>query len=105
MHMRQSPSLLSFIIIAAGLAAAGYLAGDGYFRARTLDRTVVVKGLAEREVPADIAIWPIRFVVASNDIEALYDTIDGQTKRINQFLLERGFSEEEIGISPPPACH
>ena len=82
--MRQSPGLASFIVIAIGLAAAGYLAGDGYFRARTLDRTVVVKGLAEREVPADVAIWPIRFVTAGNNLEALYDTIDGQASRVKR---------------------
>lgn len=99
--MRQSPGLISFIVIALGLAASGYLAGDGFLRARKLDRTVVVKGLSEREVPADVAIWPVRFVTAGNNLEALYDTIDSQSKRVTAFLQERGFSEEEIGVAAP----
>lgn len=99
--MRREIGLIHFIILALGLAAAGYLAGDGYFSAKKLDRTVVVKGLAEREVPADIAIWPVRFVSADNSLAALYQTLDAQTKTVTEFLRNRGFSEEEISVGPP----
>lgn len=93
--------LVSAVVLALGLALAGYLAGDGYYRARTLDRTVVVKGLAEREVPADVAIWPIRFVNAGNDLESLFRTVERQTRQVVEFLEARGFTESEIGITPP----
>ena len=39
------------------------------------ERTVVVKGLSEKEVPANIVIWPIAFTEASNDLTELYEQI------------------------------
>ncbi len=50
---------LRAIIIALGIATAGLLAGNGFARGRSSDRYVTVKGVAEKEVRADFAIWPL----------------------------------------------
>ena len=42
-------------ILALGLIAGGYLLGDGLTRAREADRSVTVRGLAEKDVMADLA--------------------------------------------------
>lgn len=99
--MRREIGLFHIVVLAAGIAAAGYLAGDGYYRARTLDRTVVVKGLAENEVPADIAIWPIRLVVADNSLETLYQRLENQARTVMEFLADQGFNESEISVGAP----
>jgi hypothetical protein len=75
--------------------------GDGFFQARALERTVEVKGLAEREVPADTAIWPLQFVVAGNDLEPLLDQLESQGKQVRAFLTLRGFGAEEISAGAP----
>jgi len=55
------------IILAVGIVVAGWAAGAGFARARLGDRFVTVKGFSEREVRADLAIWPLRVVASGND--------------------------------------
>jgi len=45
-----------------------------------MDRTVTVKGLAEREVQANIAIWPLKFNEANNDLNQLYSEIQRKSE-------------------------
>jgi hypothetical protein len=58
-NMISALFLGAFICI--GLIALGYQLSKGIIYIKSLDRTVTVKGLSEREVPANIAIWPITF--------------------------------------------
>ena len=59
------------MFILLGLSSLGYLLSDAAIRVKEYERTVTVKGLSEREYPADIVIWPIRFTEAGNDLTAL----------------------------------
>ncbi len=87
--------------LCAGLIAFGYLLSNGAVRFKEMERTVTVKGLAEREVPANIAIWPIEFNDAQNDLNQLYSEIQRKTGLIVDFLKINGFAEGEILISQP----
>jgi hypothetical protein len=87
--------------ILAGLAALGLLLGNAAMRVKSLERTVIVKGLSEREVPADVAIWPLAFREASNDLNALFETIQRKNSQITAFLDGHGIRKEAITISPP----
>lgn len=88
-------------LLALGLALAGYSIGNGFVAARQVDRSVEVKGLAERDVTADTAIWPLQFVVAGDDLEALVAKIETQRAAVTAFLLAQGFTAEEISVSAP----
>ena len=94
-------NLSAALLVAVGIAAAGYLIGQGFVEARTADRSVEVKGLAEREALADTAIWPLQIIVAGNDLQALLDQIDVQSGQVEAFLRASGFSSEEISIGAP----
>lgn len=85
----------------AGLVALGLLLGNAAMRVKSLERTVVVKGLSEREVPADIAIWPLAFQEASNDLNDLFETIQRKNALIVEFLVGHGIARDAITISPP----
>ncbi|HUF08196.1 MAG TPA: SIMPL domain-containing protein [Rhodothermales bacterium] len=93
--------LFAALILAAGIAAGGYLAGQGIVDSKALDRTVTVKGLAEREVPADVAIWPIRFVLAGDDLDALYTDVEKKLEVVLVFLRTTGFDEQEVSVAAP----
>ena len=99
--MTESARLASAIVLALGIAAGGYFAGEGLLKARQLDRSVTVKGLAEQEHPADIAIWPIRFVRPGNNLEALVIALEDDAKRVVTFLVEDGFERDELTVNPP----
>src|SRR3989338_7018704 len=61
---------------------------------------VEVKGLSEKIVKADVAIWSINFDVKSNNIDSLYADIEKNTSAINSFLLDKGFDASEINVAP-----
>lgn len=61
---------------------------------------VEVKGLSERIVKADVAIWSMNFEVKSNDVDSLYASIEKNTSTINSFLLAKGFEASEINVAP-----
>jgi len=89
------------VFIFLGLAALGYLLGKSAIQFKEYERSVAVKGLAEKEYPADIVLWPIQFTVADNDLTSLYNTLEANTGRIRAFLKERGIQDSEINASPP----
>lgn len=73
-------------IIAVGLALAGLFVGAGFARARSADRFVTVKGISEREVKADLAIWPLRIVAASDDLTSANAQLQSSLEKIRTFL-------------------
>ena len=89
------------IFIFLGLTSLGFLLGRSIIKVKNLERTVVVKGLAEKEVSANIALWPIKFSEANNSLSKLYNKLEKDKKIIIKFLEQNGFSENEITISQP----
>jgi hypothetical protein len=92
---------IAALILAIGIAIAGISIGIGVYKGRAADRYVTVKGLAEREVKADLAIWPITFRVTSNDLASLRTGIEDGRIAVTQFLKDAGFNENVIANSVP----
>ena len=88
-------------LLALGLAAAGALVGNALYRARAAERIVTVKGLSEREVPADLVIWPVVFSVTGGDLAGLQARVEEDAATIRAFLSELGFEESEMSLSAP----
>jgi len=95
------PLVSAAVIIAAGIALGGYLAGQGLVESRLGDRTVIVKGLSERPVSADLALWPIRFAVTGDDLNDVQQRAQADAEKVKSFLTGQGFPEEEIRIESP----
>lgn len=86
-------------IVALGLAIGGYAMGNGLVRARHADRAVTMRGLAERDVTADLATWTLAYSVNGSDMAELQRRIDADTASINAFLKARGFTDKEIATT------
>lgn len=94
------PALLLGLAIGLGVAVGGYYIGHGLEVARSADRYVTVKGLAEREVKADLAIWPLVFVVTADDLTVLQKLADASEQKIRTFLGE-DFTGDSVTVSAP----
>lgn len=102
--MKQENTLSAFLLGASiflGLSVLGYLLAGAAIHFKEYERSVTVKGLSERELPADIVIWPIVFTEASNELGGLYASIDDSTKKIREFLIAKGIDSSEITASTP----
>ena len=97
---RPGLRLLAALCVGLGLAAAGYLVGQGMERFRMADRGITVKGLAERDVPADHALWNLNFRRASNDPAQVQAALAQDREKVLAFLREQGFEPAEIDVMP-----
>ena len=61
---------------------------------------VEVKGLSEKIVKADVAIWSLNFESKSSNIDLLYADIEKNIASIKGFLKEKGFEDSEINVAP-----
>lgn len=77
---------------------AGYFIGNSFLQAKSLDRSVSVKGLSEKEVISDLAIWPITIKVAGNNLTEVNNKIELDRNTVISFLTDQGFKPEEIEI-------
>jgi hypothetical protein len=83
-------------IMAAGLVAGGYLLGDGLLRARMADRSVTVRGLAERDVLADLATWTISYSGTASNLADAQASVDRDTAQLRDFFTELGFPDDAL---------
>lgn len=94
-------SLIAGLLVAIGLALAGWFAGQGMAKLRTADRYVTVKGSAEKIVDADLLVWPLSQTVGGNELDTVQAQLNANTATIRSFLGGAGFKDDEIVISPP----
>lgn len=88
-------------IIAAGIIILGLCIKSGFDGFTNKDRKVTVKGLAEKEVPADKVTWPIQTKELGNDLPELYTRINSTTARVKEFLKSNGIKDSEISVNAP----
>ena len=88
------------VCLLVGLALAGHFIGKGTARFKSDTRTVTVKGLVEKEVKADQAIWTLRFRNASEDLKEAHGKILSDREAAVAFLKNQGFKDEEISRQP-----
>lgn len=98
---RSSSAFILGALLCFGLAMLGYLLAKAATDFKQFERSVTVKGLSEREQPADIVIWPIQFTAADNDLTSLYNTIEKHSQQIKTFLQQNDIAAADISLSPP----
>lgn len=85
-------------LVALGLVGGGALIGQGVVNARAGDRAVTVRGLAERDVVADLAVLPIRFTASGEVLSEVQARIDGDLAIVRQFLKAQGYPDSAVDL-------
>lgn len=90
--------VMSVTLLALGVVLGGFFPGYYYYHAKMDSNTVLVKGLAEMNVKADLAVWNIKFVVTGNDVVKAQQEMAAQTVVVKNFLLKNQIAENEISV-------
>ena len=85
-------------LLAFGLIVGGWVLGSQIKATRLSDRYVTVKGLVERKVKSDLAIWPLTYKEAGDDLASLYAKTEADKKTVLQFLADQGIASSEIEL-------
>lgn len=96
LEMRDKVLLGGAALLAFGTIAGGYLLGDGLKRAKAADRSVTVRGLAEKDVTADLATWSISYSATGFDLPTVRAEIDNNTKELQGYFNSLGFKPGEL---------
>ena len=88
------PAVIVGLCLVVGLALGGYFVGKGAMRFRSDSRVVTVKGLVEREVKADQAVWTLGLRRASESLQDAHTRISADRDAAVAFLRKQGFAED-----------
>ena len=86
MEKSKLSTIIFAVLIAGGIALAGYFIGQTMYNAKVAINTATVKGLAERVVESDRADWTILYAVGSTKREDIPASFMHKQKKIKKLL-------------------
>lgn len=92
----SNSNVLSGALIGAGLALAGLFVANGLGAMRQGPSVVSVRGVAERDVTADLATWTIATQANGSDLAIVQGKADADAEAVRAFLVANGFTAAEI---------
>jgi hypothetical protein len=94
---RSSYAVLG-ISLAIGLVLRGWALGVEIRAAKLDNRSATVKGLVERDVKSDAAVWPLGYKEAENDLAGVYSKMEADKSAVLQLLAAQGIRPSEIEV-------
>lgn len=95
----------SFVVLGLslvlGLSIFGVQVGRAVRTGREFDRFLTVKGLSEREVKANLALWPIRISAAAESLDTLKSEMETNRTLVMAYLHDSGIDAADIKLGLP----
>lgn len=88
--MNTFGKIVSLGLVLLTVLGVAYLLRDGMRDFDGKNRAVVVRGLSEREVKADMAIWPFMLTATDNDLATAQNILEVQEAAVRNFLKDNG---------------
>ncbi len=97
---RLQAAAISGAFLVVGLAVGGYLLGSQIKDIKLGDRYVTVRGLTERQVKADLAVWNLDFKESGDDLAAVYAKSERDKTLTLAFLSEQKIADGDVSSAP-----
>lgn len=99
--MKCNKVLWASIILGASLIVFGFIIKSAVGNYIDKDRKVTVKGLSEREEPANLITWSFSTSVTGDDLPSLNRKMSQTRDRVVTFLLQNGLPNDAVRFYPP----
>lgn len=96
--MDGNRGIIAALIMALGVTAGGWHIGQGFRQGRSSDRFVTVKGVSERHAEVDLALWPLQFVAADNDLGRAQSRLNESIGATLAFLAAQGLDTTQTRL-------
>ncbi len=108
---KKTSLAMSFVvglILGVALVASAYIIAGGFGKIANNfgaiakpDRVVSVRGLAEREVDANMAIWPMTFSLGGDNLQTLQKDIVDKLSASTEYLKSHGLNDKDFTVQAP----
>src|SRR5262245_14500365 len=85
-------------LLAVAIVIGGWFVGQGFAKGRARDRFVAVKGVAEREVKADLALWPLQLASTDDDLSRAQTRLNDNVQKVYKFLEANGIDASHVQL-------
>jgi hypothetical protein len=92
------PAAVLGVCLLLGLVVGGWVLGSEIKDIKLADRYVTVKGLVERIVKSDMAIWPVSFKETGNDLPQVFAKSQTDKEAVLKFFAAQGVTPKEISV-------
>ena len=93
-------ALLMALLLGFGIAFAGMAIEHGILSMSRAQRYVSMRGFAEQDAKADLALWNINYAATGDDLTAVQTKIETDTQTIRKVLADNGLKDDEIITLP-----
>lgn len=91
----------NFYFLGICLVIASIVIALGFSSINPKEASVSVRGLAQREVNADLAVWQLSFGLGDNNLENLQKSIKEKSEIVSLYLKDKGLDERDFSVLSP----
>lgn len=91
----------NFYFLGICLVIASIVISLGFSNINPKEASVSVRGLAQREVNADLAVWQLSFGLGDNNLENLQKSIKEKSEIVSLYLKDKGLNERDFSVLSP----
>lgn len=90
---------LGLFALALAFVIGVFVASGAYLDRTRVNDSIKVTGLGKRDFKSDLIVWEASFSRKSMDLQSAYASLEGDRKRVTDFLKSEGVAAEEIVFS------